>query len=176
MLNEILIKRNMNIRQLSQKSHVGYNYVYRLAHNLVDIDNCSLKTASKIATALNMNIDEFYYEMQPSFLNFRSALHHKIKNSEEETILYILFKNMINDFMKQGNYVKGLYTLATLDYLCKKNNYSIVSDYDEYRTMSLKECFYPTELIKDMVMKKEISLIPEFTKYNIMEGDLYDAC
>lgn len=176
MLDSILVKKNMNIRQLSQKANVGYNYVYRLAHNQVKIDNCSLGTASKIATALDMSLNEFYYEMQPSFLNFRSDLHHRIKESEKETILYILTTKSIKEYMEHGNYVKGLYTLATLDYLCNKNEYSLISDYDDYRSMSLREPFYPNSLVKKMVENKKIKCIPEYVKYNIYEGDLYDAC
>lgn len=176
MLNNILKRKNMSIRQLSQKASVGYNYVYRLTHNKVNIENCSLGTAAKLAAALGLTIGEFYYEMQPSFLNFRSSLHHKIKDDERETILYIIASNMINDYMSHGNYVKGLYSLATLDYLCKKNNISIISDYDEYRTMSLKEPFYTNTLIKEISNDSEMCFIPEYAKYNIYEGDLYDAC
>ena len=174
MLQDLLVRKNMNIRQLAIKSGVGYNYVYKLVKGQSDIGSCGIYTAKKLANALDMTLDEFYVEVEESFLHFRSSLHHKIKESDDAAILYILQNDLIKSNIHLGYYAKALYALATLDYLCKKNDYDIVSDFDDYRNISLKEMFYPTSIAKELKDKNEC--IPEFLRYNIYEEDIYDAC
>ena len=90
-------------------------------------------------------------------------------------MLYILNNDLIASNIFRGNYIKGLYALALLDLLCKKKGYDLVSDYDDFRTYSLKEAFYPTSIAKDGANKKK-KYIPEFLRYNIYEEELDDAC
>ena len=175
MLQDLLVRKNINIRQLSVKSGVGYNYVYKLVKGQSDIGNCGIYTAKKLANALGLSLDEFYVEVEESFLNYRSSLHHKIKEGEEAAMLYILNNDLIASNIFRGNYIKGLYALALLDLLCKKKGYDLVSDYDDFRTYSLKEAFYPTSIAKDGANNKK-KYIPEFLRYNIYEEELDDAC
>ncbi len=175
MLQDLLIRKNINIRQLSIMSGVGYNYVYKLVKQKSDIGSCGINTAKKLATALDLTLDEFYLEVEESFLHFRSLLHHKIKEDDDIAILYILNNDLITSNIQLGNYTKALYALATLDYLCKKNEYELVSDYDKYRKLSLKHSFFPTLLAKD-TSDAQRNYIPEFLQYNIYEEDIYDAC
>ncbi len=176
MLQDLIMRKNMNIRQLSLKSGVGYNYVYKLVNNQADIGNCSITTAKKLATALGITLDEFYVEVEESFLHFRSTLHHKMNENEDTTILYILDNNLITYNIEKGNYIKGLYLLATLDFLCNKNQYDLVSDYDKYRNLTLKTPFYATSIAAKKADKNQVHYISEYERYNIYEEDLYDAC
>ena len=175
MLQDLLVRKDINIRQLSIKSGVGYNYVYKLVKGKSDIGNCGINTAKKLANALDLTLDEFYIEVEESFLHFRSNIHHKIKESEDLAIIYILNNDIISSNIQKGNYSKGLYALATLDFLCKKNGYDLVIDYDDYRSLSLKCAFYPTALAKETANEGK-KYIPEFLKYNIYEEELNDAC
>lgn len=60
MLKEYIKDKKMNIKQLSDSSGVGYNYVYKIVNNLTPIDNCGLGTVRKLANALDITIDKLY--------------------------------------------------------------------------------------------------------------------
>lgn len=108
------------------------------------------------------------------FLHFRSSLQHKIKENEKKTILYILKSELIPKYVKEKEYEKALYSLATLDYLCKKNGYDLVCDYNDLRKMKLTAPFFPTKMAKEF--KDTVKCMQEFLKYNIWEVSLYDVC
>ena len=60
MLEDILFKKKMNAKQLSEKSGVGYNYVYKILKNQVDFDRCGINTAKRLADALDMDLNSIY--------------------------------------------------------------------------------------------------------------------
>lgn len=60
MLEDLLFKKKMNARQLSEKSGVGYNYVYKIIKNQVDFDRCGINTAKRLADALDMDLNSIY--------------------------------------------------------------------------------------------------------------------
>ena len=57
--------------------------------------------------------------------------------------------------------------------MCKKNEYSICSDYDEIRKKRLESPFFVGVELKDQVKD---TYIEEFKKHNIYEVAIYDAC
>ncbi len=60
MLKDILNEKGMNINQLSERSGVGYSYVYKLANGKTEIENCGLGTAKKIADVLQISLDDLF--------------------------------------------------------------------------------------------------------------------
>ena len=110
------------------------------------------------------------------FTIFRDNLHHMLKESELETMLFIIKENLIPGYWDKEEPLKALYTIALLDYLCKKHGMKIAGDYDKYRNFRLSKPFYvqsPASI--ELYGIDEDECIDEFKKYNIYEGDLYDA-
>lgn len=60
MFEDILQNKKMNIAQLSKKSGVGYNYVFKIVNNQTDFNRCGIKTAKKLASALGLDLNEIY--------------------------------------------------------------------------------------------------------------------
>ena len=60
MFEDILFKKKMNAKQLSEKSGVGYNYVYKILKNQVDFDRCGIHTAKRLADVLDMDLNSLY--------------------------------------------------------------------------------------------------------------------
>ena len=120
-----------------------------------------------------MKYEDLYMD---NFYVFRSHIHHKIKESELKTILYIIENDLIPYYWKAGKPLLSLYLLATLDYLSLRNNVDFVEEYDFFRKQTLEKPFYVKDplFIKSEQEEIERSLYP-FVKYNIMEGNLYDA-
>ena len=111
-----------------------------------------------------------------NFYHFRSRLHHMIKNDELRTILYIINSDQIKSYWDNGNPLFSLYMLATLDFLSEKNDLPLVSEYDIYRGRMLKNPFFVRDpLFRKPEAEEKADCIPAFVRYNILEGDLYDA-
>ena len=60
MFEDLLQKNNMNMLQLSQRSGVGYNYIYKIVRNQTDFDRCGLETAKRIADTFGMDLNGIY--------------------------------------------------------------------------------------------------------------------
>ena len=177
MIKDLMQKRGMNTRQLSQVTGIAYSYIYKLVNGQSDLKKCGIGTAKKIADALQMSLDDFYEEIvDPTpLLHFRSNIQHMVKEGEEKMILYIIDNSLIPYYIEKNDYLKGLYLLALLDYLCIKNGYPCVREYDEYRKLKLKEPFFPTLAAKETKDQFKDKVLPEFLQYNIWEISIYDV-
>ena len=60
MFEDILNEKKLNILQLSQRSGVGYNYVFKIIKNQTDFGRCGIETANRLATALDMDLNGIY--------------------------------------------------------------------------------------------------------------------
>ena len=118
----------------------------------------------------------YYIKNKLDFYHFRSELHHMIVKDELKTILYILDNDIIAKYWNEGNTLYSLYLLATLDYLSKKNDIPVAMEYDSYRKYKLKSPFYVRDdIYREIEIIERKKCIPEFERYNILEGELYDA-
>ena len=61
MLKEYLVRNNMSVYALSKGSGVPYTTLNELVNNKKDIDECSFKTVSRLATYLGVTIEKLYY-------------------------------------------------------------------------------------------------------------------
>lgn len=167
-----LKKRKMNIRTCSVRSNIPYATLYPIIKGQVDIGTCSYYTVEKLADALGYRPDEIVYK-RVDFQTFRNELHHQIKKNELETILRIIEKDEVEYYAFHDDYLKALYLVATVDYLSKKNGIPICTKYSDMRKMKLQEPFY----VGDSIILKSTykDSIEEFVRFNIYEGDLYDA-
>ena len=88
-------------------------------------------------------------------------------------MLGIIEHEDVEYYRLHGDYVKMLYLVATVDYISKKYEIPLCDKYDEIRNMKLEEPFFVGD--SAFLNKGVDSGIEEFAKYNIVEGDLYDA-
>lgn len=107
------------------------------------------------------------------FQTFRNNLHHDIKRNDLQTVLRIIEQEDVEYYRFHSDYIKMFYLLATVDYISKKYDIPLCDKYNDIRAMKLEELFYVGDAV---FMDVDIeSAIPEFARYNIIEGDLYDA-
>ena len=167
-----LQKQKMNIRTCSMKSGIPYATLYPIIKGQVDIGTCAYYTVEKLAKVLGYRPDQIVYHKE-DFQTFRNNLHHDIKRNDLQTVLGIIEHEDVEYYRLHGDYVKMLYLVATVDYISKKYEIPLCDKYDEIRNMKLEEPFFVGD--SAFLNKGVDSGIEEFAKYNIVEGDLYDA-
>lgn len=166
-----LKKQNMNIRMCSQKSGIPYATLYPIIKGQVDLGTCTYNTVEKLAKVLGYRPDQIVYHSE-DFQTFRNNLHHKIKSNDLQTVLGIIESEDVEYYRLHSDYIKMLYLVATVDYISKKYDIPLCDKYNGVRNIKLEEPFYVGDSV---LMNTEKNVIEEFAKYNIMEGDLYDA-
>ena len=167
-----LQKQKMNIRTCSMKSGIPYATLYPIIKGQVDIGTCAYYTVEKLAKVLGYRPDQIVYHKE-DFQTFRNNLHHDIKRNDLQTVLGIIEHEDVEYYRLHGDYIKMMYLVATVDYISKKYEIPLCDKYDEIRNMKLEEPFFVGD---SAFLNKEMdSGIEEFARYNIVEGDLYDA-
>lgn len=165
-----LKKRKLNIRSCSIKSAIPYATLYPIIKGQVDIGTCSYYTVKKLADLLGYRPDEIVYQ-SVDFQTFRNDLHHQIKEDELETILRIIEEKKVEYYLIHEDYLKAFYLVAAVDYISKKNGIPLNNDYSAVRSQKLSTPYY----VGDSSMFANRKGIEEFERFNIHEGDLYDA-
>lgn len=60
MFEDILFQKHISILQLSKRSGIGYNYVYKIVNNQTDFNRCGLETVKKLGDVLQMDLNSIY--------------------------------------------------------------------------------------------------------------------
>ena len=167
-----LKKRNINIRTCSLLSGIPYATLYPIVKGQVDIGTRSYYTVAKLARFLGYRPDEIVYEKE-DFQTFRNNLHHRIKDDELTVVLEIIEKDDVATYARHEDYLKALYLVATADYLSKKNQIPLCEKFNTLRYLKLNKPYYVGD--SSFIATGDKKCIEEFLKYNIFEGDLYDA-
>ena len=167
-----LKKRKTNIRACSIQSGIPYATLYPIIKGQVDIRTSSYSTVAKLARFLGYRPDEIVYEKE-DFQTFRNNLHHRIKSNELQCILEIIESDDVSTYMRHEDYLKALYLVATVDYISRKNDIPLCDKYSGVRRIRLEQPYYVGDSSLFSWEKREC--IDEFLRFNIIEGDLYDA-
>ncbi len=167
-----LMKRKTNIRACSIQSGIPYATLYPIIKGQVDIGTCSYFTVAKLSRFLGYRPDEIVYEKE-DFQTFRNNLHHRIRNNELECILEIIESDDVSVYMRHEDYLKALYLVATVDYISRKNNIPLCDKYSSVRNIQLEKPYYVGD--SSLLGADKNKCIDEFLRFNIYEGDLYDA-
>ena len=75
--------------------------------------------------------------------------------------------------MRHEDYLKALYLVATVDYVSRKNDIPLCDKYSDVRSIRLEKPYYVGD--SALVGPARSKCIDEFLRFNIYEGDLYDA-
>jgi len=136
---------------------------------------------------LNLIINEFtnekFMEMQDleSFENFKSNICHLLKYLGDKIFLEaVIKKDLISYCFEKKLVIECFYLLGMIDYLCRINEIEKEKKYDYIREYGLEKPLFPegvdfmcyimkNEKYREDYLKKAI---PEFLKYNIVEGDV----
>ena len=186
-LKNLMDERQMSIYRLSQISHIPYSTLSDLVNGKTSIMKCSLSTVSKIANALQVDVNVFvepedkfarWYDEQ-SFELFKSNVCHILKNQGDIAfIIDTLEQDRIRTLYQRHQFAKAFYMLAMLDYLCRVNDIPICADYNDLRNYKLQKPLYPSSVLvmaevsksDDVIKRCEDETIPESKRYNIYES------
>lgn len=119
------------------------------------------------------------------FENYKSNVCHLLHNlGDIDFIRTILEDDTIGQLARNKLTGYALYLVAMLDYVSKENDVEICTNYNWLRQLKLPELLIPVSIKlgmkmfgNDEVFKEAYKdAIPEFLKYNIMEGDVRNVC
>ena len=123
--------------------------------------------------------------LQIDFECYKSNCCHFLKwRGDLKFIELILLDDTISSISKNGFGGYALYLLAMLDYVSKENDIPLYTGYDWLRKQKLPKLLIPVSISlgmdlfgNDKILKKAMNTaIPEFLKYNILEGDIRNVC
>lgn len=112
---------------------------------------------------------------------FKSNICHSLKELGDIQFLIEKIKSdEVNMYYQRCWYPECLYLLAMIDYISRLNNIPICTNYNQIRQLKLREKIYPVGIeLADMVshseemkIKAELSAIPEFLRFNIVENEV----
>ena len=189
MINDELRKKHMSMYRLSKESGVPQATISDICSRKTSLAKCAAGTVWRIARALGVTVEDLLSaeyerdkkEERPDFEIFKGNACHRLKRMGDlDFILDILESNEIVELYKKRWYPEAYYMLAMLDYLSKENDVPLCTDYDELRDQRLSKPIYPASVIalsaaeQSDQAKREArkGAIPEFVKYNIIEGDI----
>ena len=184
LINKLLEEKNMTKYQLAKKSGVPYTTINDICTGKSQLTKCSVETIYRISKTLKVSIEtliEPYFEKRCDFEIFKSNTCHRLKElGDIKFIIELLEQDEIHKFYKKMWYPESLYLLAMLDYISRQNNIPLCTQYDDMRSMKLKEVIFPTSVLIDSQVSnseepKNKSIkesIPEFIRFNIVESEV----
>lgn len=120
-------------------------------------------------------------ERRISFELFKSNVCHRVKDiGDRPFIIETLESGEIVKYYQKRWYLESLYLLAMVDYLCRVNGLPICSDYDGIRRHKMSKRIYPSSALIASAITEDShymddcweQAIPEFKRFNIVEGDI----
>ena len=112
---------------------------------------------------------------------FKSNICHTVKDNDEiDFIISNLENDDIRKYWNKKWYAEAFYLLAAVDYLSRINDIPLCTRYEDIRAKSLKEPLYPRDVLMASRLHPTLNskercrkeAIPEFLRFNIMEGDI----
>lgn len=123
-------------------------------------------------------------ERRSTFDVFKSEICHQVKDMGDlDFIIYTLEFGHIRYYFDKRWYPESLYLLAMVDYLSRENSLPLSREYNDIRACKLAEPLFPLGIVMaDAIMKSSKwkdeclrNAIPEFMRFNIVEGEVRDG-
>jgi len=189
-ISNMLEQQNISQYRLSKESGIGQSTISDLCSGKTSIEKCSAGTLYKIAKVLGTTVDHLLeldaeskrnQKTRISFDTFRSNVCHYIKDNGDLTFLIeMLETDKVKELYELQLFPECLYILAMIDYLSRINNIPTYSKYDDIRAHKLSKPLYTSDIIlQSEIMHNEkikeeamAKAIPEFSRFNIIEGDI----
>lgn len=192
MLKAILSVKNVSLYQLEKNSHISHATLNDIYNEKSNIYNCSVSVMSKIATSLDMSIDELFEKLTYNDLSlfsynedfdlFKSSTLQRLKKENEQSFIReIVSSNVIDAYYQNQEFSKALYLLSLIDYLSTKNRKPYIDKYDYLRIFKLNK-LYISKSIYLLLKMKQITVTDlfkecprDFLKHNILEAKIDDV-
>ena len=189
-LKELLEKKGLSIMDCCKMSGIAYSTLMDLVKGKTRIEKSSAEVVYKLAKVLGVSMEELVEDevlkcYRGDFENFKSNMCHEVKyKGDIEFIIETLEQDDISRYWRMKWYEEAYYTLAMVDYLSRINDIPMCSDYNDIRKTKLEEPVYPRGV---RILEKfgvdinacknaHKEAIPEFKRFNIIEGDIRDVC
>ena len=123
-------------------------------------------------------------ESRSSYELYKSTIRHQVKDMGDIAFLIrMLEEDRIRYYYDKRWYPEALYLLAMVDYLSKRNDVPLCTNYDDLRRLKLERLLYPSEVIVRCKLRGDDSCkhdalkkaMPEFLKYNIVECEIWNV-
>ena len=183
-INDIVKNKQVSIYKLSKISGIPYMTLNDICNGKTKLEKCNGETIYKLSISLGVTMEELLEPLlnkrQP-FELFKSSVCQKLKEfGDIDFLINVLESNDIINYYQKGWYPECFYLLAMVDYISKINNVPLCDLYDEIRKGKLKNPIYPTGVIMNENITRDLNsrrqaiaeAIPEFLKYNIVESDI----
>lgn len=184
MIQEILRRSGTTIYRLAKESGVPYSTVNDICNGKTRLEKCGADTVYKLSKALNVTMEtlmEPYMKERISFELFKSNVCHQVKLlGDVNFLMKELEEDNIRYYYDLGWYPESLYLLAMVDYLSRVNGVPPCNRYDDLRRAKLEKIIYPSSIVtmaattgnKQIQEEARNNAIPEFKRFNIVEGDV----
>ena len=191
-VNDLLEKENMSRYRLSKESGVAMTTITDICSGKADLDKCAAGTLYKIAKVLGVTVDsmlennsEDKVDYRCSFETFKSNTCHHLKDiGDIDFIIETLEADEIRKLYERSWYREALYLLAMVDYLSRINDLPLCTNYNDIRAQKLERPCFPAGVIvsyaatgDERIKEKALAnAIPEFLRFNIVEGEVRNVC
>ena len=172
-LSSVIKLKYGSLRNFSKQNSIPYSTLYDLCCGKKELMDCNGRTLWKLAIGLDTTVDNLL-RGEP-FQSFRDNLHHQyVKWGSLQFLIHYLERNEVARLWKNGQSIRALYLLAMLDTICENEELPFAAEYDDLRSYSLEAPFFVGDSVFNIDLAKQNAL-PQFIKYNIIEGSIDDA-
>lgn len=186
-IQRLMKEKNITKYRLSKNSGIPYTTVNDICCGKARLEKCSAETIYRLSKELGVSMEtliEPYLEKRTSFELYKSNVCHRVRAlGDVEFIIETLEQDNIRTYYERKWFPECLYLLAMIDYLSRINDIPLCEEYDEFRRCRLQEPLYPASILSlSAVSGNEQALeqarnhaIPEFMRFNIIEGEVRDV-
>ena len=184
MINELMENKKITQYRLSKESGIAYTTINDICSGKAQLTKCSAETIYHISKVLGVSMEslvEPYFDKRSDFEIFKSNTCHKLRElGDIEFVIELLEEDHIRKYYNKKWFPESLYLLAMLDYISRENNIPLCTQYDDMRTLKLKNVLFPTSVLVAAKVAKNDELknrsiresIPEFIRFNIVESEV----
>jgi transcriptional regulator with XRE-family HTH domain len=175
--------------RLSKESGIPLTTVNDLLTRKTDPHKLSFETAHKLAETFRISLDQLYRDFEETELNsnydaLRSEICHQLKDQGDMEFLdQLLSSDQVEKLYKRRLYFHCFYLVGLCDYLCRIHQLPLPKEYEEIRSHKLRKSAVPLslEMLEKIdpknpeILRAKTAAIPEFARFNILEGNVRDA-
>lgn len=186
-INYLINEKNISKYRLAKDTNIPYSTISDICNGKTTLENCNAKTVYELSKYFHYSMEELLYkdiDIRYDFEAFKSNVRHELKEKGyKQFVVYVLKEDRITEYYNKKWYPEALYMLAMLDYVSRINNIPLCTKYNKLRTAKLDDTIYPASVIAEAEVLKDNSVfakslknsIPEFTRFNIVESEVFDV-
>ncbi len=187
-ITNYILQNKISKYKFSKQCDIPYTTINDICNEKTSLQNCSAETIYKLSGATGISCDDLLgsaFAPQEDFENFKSNVCHAVRYiGDIQFIEGLLESNVIRHYFIQLRYKESLYLLGMLDYLSRKHDVMLCSDYDDLRQYRFEKPIYSNSLLARAAVARDDSIkedavknaIPEFIRFNIVENEVENVC